>query len=1053
MGRKGEGNEREYNKTNADGGGCCCSGGCTPDVGRRDFLKVAGAGLLSFPALLQSLPASAGSMVDMPIMDDHKVPANKGLKGDWVRSLYERGVPEVYRGKELDTIGMPVGGIAAGQIYLLGDGRLGVWQIFNKRNFTGYGATNWQYRTPEVPVEQGFAVIAESDGKRMTKRLNREDFPDVEFQGEYPIGRVRYSADEFPVKIEMEAFSPFIPLDTKNSTLPVTMFNITVENTSEKAVRAAVLGWLENAACFHNATKVDALRRSRIERARGKAMIVHSVEESPKATTKSAREPIVFEDFEGKDYGDWEATGTAFGAGPAKGTLPRQQEVSGFLGEGLVNTFIDGDKPQGTLTSPEFTISRNYINFLIGGGKHENQTCINLLVDGKVARTQCGVDNEQLTWHGWRVADLEGKKARLQIVDKNSGGWGHVNLDQIEFSDELRAGTGGSLEELEDYGEMILGYAGPAADLEETKTAATSLNGLPGNLNLEDTTAYPIHESKCTGMLTSAVKIPAGCERTFTFALVWYFPNHEHGHEFTNRFKSAGEIADYILDNHRRLSDETRRWHDVYYDSTLPYWLLNRLHSTISNVATGTTQYWKNGRFWAWEGVGCCQGTCTHVWNYAHGLARLFPELERSAREMQDLGSALHENGLVGFRGERNGAYAADGQAGTVLKCYREHQMSPDDSFLKRNWEKIKKVLGFSIEQDGDDDGLIVNSQHNTFDINFFGPNTFVGSLYLAALRAAEEMALDMGDTAYAGRLRKIFESGSRLSVERLWNGEYFVQVVDLKEHPKFQYAGGCLSDQMFGQGWAHQLRLGYIYPKTHVHKTLDSIWKYNWAPDVAPQNEIHKPERWFITPGEPGLFTCTWPKTKFLSEGVRYRNEIWTGIEYQVAGHMVWDGMVDEAMVMCRAIHDRYHPSTHNPWNEIECGDHYARALASWGVFTALAGYEYHGPKGYLGFAPRVSPENFRAAFTAAEGWGSYDQKRDGDKQTSTVEVAWGCLRLKTLALEVPMETGGVDNIRVTIGDEPISASLERIKNRLAVVFADPITLAEGDRLTVEVS
>ncbi|GAF77114.1 unnamed protein product, partial [marine sediment metagenome] len=401
-----------------------------------------------------------------------------------------------------------------------------------------------------------------------------------------------------------------------------------------------------------------------------------------------------------------------------------------------------------------------------------------------------------------------------------------------------------------------------------------------------------------------------GAKRTFTFALTWFFPNHKDGHEYTNRFDSASEVARYVLDNHERLAGDTRKWHQTFYeDSTLPRWLLFRLHSTVCNLATGTCQWWKNGRFWAWEGVGCCAGTCTHVWNYAHAPARLFPELERSAREMQDFGEGFDENsGLVGFRSNR--AYAADGQCGTILKAYREHQASADNAFLKHNWPRIKKALLFSIGRDGNDDGLIEDSQHNTFDINFEGPNTFVGSLYLAALRAGEEMAREMGDEQFAKRCRKIFKSGSWLSVERLWDGEYFIEVVDLVKHPKHQYEKGCLSDQLFGQGWAEQLGLGYIYPAENVKKALQSIWKYNWAPDIGPYNVDHKPERWFARDGEPGLFTCTWPKSPYLPAGVRYKNEVWTGIEYQVAGHMVWEDMVTEALAICRGIHERYHPA-----------------------------------------------------------------------------------------------------------------------------------------------
>jgi uncharacterized protein (DUF608 family) len=529
----------------------------------------------------------------------------------------------------------------------------------------------------------------------------------------------------------------------------------------------------------------------------------------------------------------------------------------------------------------------------------------------------------------------------------------------------------------------------------------------------------------------------------------WFFPNHQNGHEYANRFDSASDVAHYVLDNHERLSGQTKLWHRTFYeDSTLPRWLLFRLHSTVANLATGTCQWWKNGRFWAWEGVGCCEGTCTHVWNYAHAPARLFPELERSAREMQDFGEGFDpDSGLVGFRSNR--AYAADGQAGTILKAYREHLCSADDAFLKRNWPRIRKAMEFSIGQDGDENGLIENSQHNTFDINFEGPNTFVGSMYLAALRAGEEMAREMGDDAFAKRCRRIFESGSRLTMERLWDGEYFIQLVDLDKHPKHQYGKGCLSDQLFGQGWAHQLRLGYIYPSRNVKDALRSIWKYDWAPDVGPYNAAYPPDRWFARPGEAGLFTCTWPKSEYLAEGVLYRNEVWTGIEYQVAGHMVWEGMVDEALAICRAVHDRYHPAKHNPFNEVECGDHYARAMASWGVFTALCGFEYHGPKGHIRFAPQMSPESFRAAFTGAEGWGLFAQTRSSDAQRERIELRWGRLNLKTIAFCVPAEWNNVE-VDIRCEGKTLRCTHSLDAGELRIELAEPVRLSEGQTLDI---
>jgi uncharacterized protein (DUF608 family) len=1033
-----------------------CEPGCgCRAVDRRVFLKAAGLGAASFSGVLRPLAVLGGAPAAPAGAVEHFVPAEKGLSAAWIRGLLARGAPDVHRGEELDTIGMPVGGIAAGQLYLRGDGTLGVWQIFNRLHFSGYGATNYARRAPDSPVAQGFAIQATADGKSERRKLDRQGFPGVEFRGEYPIGRVRHAAADFPLTVEMEAFSPFIPLNAPDSALPATVFHITVQNTSTRPVKASLLAWLENAVCLSSATQASGQRRSRAVAERGRSLLLHSAEEAPAEERPPPRPVVTLADFEGGDYGGWQVAGEAFGVKPAGGTLPNQQRVSGFAGKGLVNTYLGGDRPHGTLTSPPFTISRRFVNFLLGGGNHPGETCINLLVGGKVARTATGLDNEELRWRGWNVADLEGNEARIEIVDRNSGGWGHINIDQIELADESRGGPFGPLDKLEDFGTMALAFAGEAAAAEAPGAPSFAIEdpGLAGVRAVQGRDErYRLAERRVAALRTPEVELAPGARREHTFVLAWHFPNHRQGRAYARRFASAAEVAHYLLDHHERLAGETRRWRDTFYESTLPYWLLDRLGSTLSTLATGTCEWWGNGRFWAWEGVGCCHGTCTHVWNYAHGAARLFPEIERSAREMQDLGEALQGDGLVGFRGERNGHYAADGQAGTVLKCYREHQMTDDRGFLERNWPRIRKVLEYSMGHDGNGDGLIEDSQHNTFDINFEGPNTFVGSLYLAALRAGEEMAREAGDEEFAARARRAFEQGSRLSAERLWNGEYFIQIVDLKKHPRDQYGEGCLSDQLFGQGWARQLGLGLIYPEEKVKQALASVWKYNWAPDVGPHNAAHKPEREFASPGEAGLFTCTWPRSEHLKDGVRYRDEVWTGIEYQVAGHMAWEGMAEQALVIVRAVHDRYHPRKRNPYNEVECGDHYARALASWGVFTALAGFEHHGPRGRIAFAPRVTPDDFRAAFTAAGGWGSFRQRREGGVQTEAVEVRWGRLRLRELVFEVP--AGAVPaRIEVALGGKALAASHSLDGQRLVVRLAGEASVLAGETLEVRVS
>ncbi len=1035
---------------------------------RRDFIRHTALTSLALAAFRPVARAAQTGDGQTRLAPDHFIPVEKGLKPEWIRALFAKGEPERFRGRELATIGMPVGGICAGQVYLTGDGRLAYWDVFNQNINTGYGAVNWKEgRGPELkvqdnrlvedsPVRQGFAVRVRRGTNIMIRPLNRKGFRDVTFRGEYPIGRVDYADADCPVTVRLEAFSPFIPLNTPDSALPCTILNYSIENRAAEPVEVTLAGWLSNAVCRHSATDFAG----RLERigtvVREAGLTGFTLGARAIEAARPVSPPTVFADFEDGNYGDWRAEGTAFGDRPAPGTLPNQQPVSGFRGKGLVNTFLGGDPPHGRLTSPEFTIERPFISFLIGGGGHAGKTCVNLLVEGQVMRTATGKDNERLAPHNWNVSDLKGRRARIEIVDAESGGWGHINVDQIEFRDEPMTTVTGELHQQADFGSLGLyavdpnaatALALPAED-DWTTLFERAADGAPARVPAEG------------GLIRVTRNLAPGEQATLSFAVVWHFPNlfrgeRRVGNHYARLFPGALEVARYVQREFGRLTAETRLWRNTYYDSTLPWWLLDRLHSTAANLATTTCQWWENGRFWAWEGGGCCHGTCGHVWNYAHTMARLFPELERSVREHQDFaeGVGMRKDGSIGFRGEGWDLWAGDSQGGYVLKAWREHQCSPDNAFLRRHWPAIRRAVEFLIAQDGNADGLIEGQQHQTYDENYFGANTFVGALYLGALRAAEEMAREMGDDVFARRCREIFEAGSRHSVQRLFNGEYFIQEVDLQQHPDWQYGDGCLADQLFGQGWAHQVGLGYLYPEPTVRTTLESIWKYCWAPDVTAQNAAHPPERWFVSKGDAGLFTCTWPRSKHLGpKSTRYRDEIWTGIEYQVAGHMAWEGLLTEALAICRAVHDRYHPRRFNPWNEIECGDHYARAMASWGVLVGLSGFEYHGPRGQLGFAPRLSPEDFRCAFTAAEGWGSLSQQRGEKRQTNVIRLAWGRLRLQQLALEVT-EPFTPSSVAVAVGDSAISATLRREGRRCFVEFSAPVTVTAGQTLTVTVT
>lgn len=1013
---------------------------------RREFLKavggtgaaVGGMGVVGLPVLGAPPPA--------PPDPTGIIPADKGISAATFAAWKQRGERRVYRGPSRHAIGMPIGGIAAGQLYLLGDGTLGGWHIDGRLNATGYGSESYKTRRPERELRQGFSITVAAAGSR-PKEVPLEG---EAFIGEYPVAEVRYPEPVPGLSVRLRAYSPFCPLNAKDSALPCTVMRFTIGNTSSGPVRGSIAAFLENGVELTEPGEIQPLRRNRVIAEAGlTAVLMDAVATASRAGPRPDR---TLGSFEEDRYKGWTAEGEAFGAGPARGAARSQNPVTGFEGTGLVNSFVSapttvaGDRPTGRLTSAPFTIDRDYISFLIGGGNHRGQTCMNLLIGGKAVRTATGQADERLAPFAWDVRDLAGKSATLQIVDAASGPWGHINVDEIRLVDTLPEPLRRPRPDSLGNGTMCLSFLGEARAAAGSGGAAESAER-PG----------PV------GRIEKEFSVGAGGSVELVFVISWCFPNLHtgHGQMYANWFGDAAEVARHARDNDRRLLGQTELFRRTYYeDTTLPWWLASRLMMPTANLATGTAQWWKNGRFWGWEGVGCCHGTCTHVWNYSHAEARLFPELARSTRTMQDLGTGFEEaTGRVAFRGEADKGfeYAADGQAGTVLKLYREHLCSPDDGFLKANWSKIKKCLEHLIGKDaelggGRADGVIEGVQHNTYDINFVGANTFVGSLYLAALRAGAAMAGRVGD-GDAGRYESLAESGRAWAESRLFNGEYFIQQIPRgKEKELWQYGDGCLTDQLFGQNWARCLGLPTLYDEGKVRSSLESVYRYNWAPpggSLRQYNQKFPPEREFARDREGGLFICTWPgDARRPGQPVRYRDEVWTGCEYQAAGGMVWEGMVDEALAIVRAIDERYDGALHNPWNEVECGDHYARAMAAWGVYQALCGFHYDGPAGVIGMAPRLSPEDFAAFFTGADGWGRIVQRRIGHTQTNFVELRWGSLRLAELRAGLPPD--GPKAAVARLAGREVRARIEQRGPQRAAVLAEAVVLKAGDTLEI---
>ena len=247
----------------------CCPAGRCGGIQRRDFVKALTLGAAA--AVVPALPVMAGPFeASEKDASEHGklVPADKKLDPQWVKSLFARGTREVYRGKDLDKIGMPVGGLCAGQLYLGGDGKLWHWDIFNKSLATG--SQNYANPPqPSSPLEQGFAIEIAGGPKKQVRALDRTGFSDITFCGEYPIAWVEYRDLQSPVSVSLEAFSPHIPLDTLASSLPATVMRFTVKNTSNGKVEVQLAGWLENAAGLYTTPGDKGERRNQVLRRPG----------------------------------------------------------------------------------------------------------------------------------------------------------------------------------------------------------------------------------------------------------------------------------------------------------------------------------------------------------------------------------------------------------------------------------------------------------------------------------------------------------------------------------------------------------------------------------------------------------------------------------------------------------------------------------------------------------------------------------------------------------------------------------------------------------------
>jgi uncharacterized protein (DUF608 family) len=328
------------------------------------------------------------------------------------------------------------------------------------------------------------------------------------------------------------------------------------------------------------------------------------------------------------------------------------------------------------------------------------------------------------------------------------------------------------------------------------------------------------------------------------------------------------------------------------------------------------------------------------------------------------------------------------------MKVYREWRISGDTQWLRKLWPQVRQSLDYCIATwDPDHTGMLMEPHHNTYDIEFWGPDGMCTSFYLGALKAASEMGRALGDEQPL--YGELLEKGRKAMETELFDGEYFFQKVMWeglhtspprydtpesnrlleREGPKYQYGTGCLSDGVLGAWIGKVCGVPEFLDRGKVRSHLKAVHRYNFRKDLSGHANPQRPGYAFGTEG--GLLLCSWPKGGQLSLPFVYANEVWTGIEYQVASHLMLEGMVKEGLEIVRECRKRYDGRFRNPFNEYECGHWYARAMASYGLLQGLSGARYDAVERVLYLHPSIRGD-FRCFIATAGGYGTVGV-RDG--------------------------------------------------------------------------
>ncbi len=893
---------------------------------RRDFLKQA-AGVIG--AATQAGPWTG--------LTDAQTMQTPRTHFEQVLAHTDIPYPRIFEGRQLKMISFPLGGVAAGSLGLGGRGQLRDWEIFNRPNQGGSPS----YAFPAIWIQSGnskpISHVLESRilppyqgesglGSNNAPGLSRLE--SAKFIGEYPLAHIDFEDRRLPVKVELDAFSPFIPHDPDDSGLPVAILRYRVTNHGFAPAKVGIAFSIDN--------------------------------------------PV----------------------------------TNGAVQDKRLNEYRTGHQLAGLLMSnPELSSNDPMHGSFVLAAVPEDQT--------------------QVThWRGW----------------PKEAWWTSPLLYWDEFSEK-------------------------------------------GELGQEPNSRNSV------GALCQKRTIPPGQSGSFTFLLAWHFPNRTPdwcgwaappgkgktviGNYYAIRFKDAWDAAQYTAQHLDTLEARTRQFAKTFRESSLPSVVKEAASANLSTLASTTCFRTADGEFHGFEGsydtIGSCYGNCTHVWSYETATAFLFPSFARSLRKAS-FGYSLDDQGAMRARqvlpdGEtRDGIVAADGQMGQILHAYLDWKLSGDNQWLRTMWPRIQKAMEFAWVQGGWDptrSGVLSGVQFNTYDVAFFGPNPLCGIYYLGALRAAEEMARCLGDNYSATEYRRVFEQGTRWTDANLFNGEFYVQEIKgfrpdqiapvllapidraSTENPQYQMGKGCLIDQLLGQYLAHVTNLGPLVSSANLRMALTSIYKYNYKRTLVDHDSV---ERTFALNDEAAMVICDYGKAPRPRVPFPYFAEVMTGFEHSTAALMIYSGMVNEGIECIHNIRARYDGEKRSPWDEAECGHHYARAMASWTSFVALSGFQYDGAEASFVAVPRIPHRKFNCFWATATGWGTFVYRPVAGNGTGfTIRVLAGTLSCRSCEI-----SGSGSSAIVRSNGDTHSHSMERHDGSTVFRMDQPIRLLEGHELQI---